>query len=119
MPVHDAGDIVWADLEPVRGTEQGKRRPALILTSRRYNELSGRAIICPITSRVGDWPFNVLLPDGMETHGVVLVDQVRAIHRESRLFRPIEKAPLQVLIDVRIVLSEMLSIDPGTSQGSR
>jgi mRNA interferase MazF len=111
MPVHDAGDIAWADLDPVRGTEQGKRRPALVLTSREYNEKSGRAVICPITSSRGDWPFNVPMPGGLKTRGVVLVDQVRAVDRASRVFRKIESAPPQLMLDVRIMLATILGID--------
>jgi mRNA interferase MazF len=111
MPVHDAGDIAWAELDPVQGTEQGQRRPALVMTSRRYNERSGRAVICPITSSGGDWPFNVPLPDGLKTRGVVLVDQVRAVDRASRVFRRIESAPPQLMLDVRIMLATILGID--------
>jgi mRNA interferase MazF len=111
MPVHDAGDIAWADLDPVRGTEQGKRRPVLVLTSRRYNERSGRAVICPITSSGGDWPFNVPLPSGLTTRGVVLVDQVRAVDRASRLFRKIESAPAPLMAAVRSMLAVILGIE--------
>ncbi|MBI5130162.1 MAG: type II toxin-antitoxin system PemK/MazF family toxin [Rhodopseudomonas palustris] len=119
MPVHDAGDIACADLDPVRGTEQGKRRPALVLTSRRYNELSGRAVICPITSSAGEWPFNVPLPEGLRTHGVVLVDQVRAVDRASRVFRKIESAPAQLMSDVRAMLAVVLGIEPTALTGFR
>jgi mRNA interferase MazF len=119
MSVHDAGDIAWTDLDPVRGTEQGERRPALIITSRRYNELSGRVVICPITSTSGNWPFNIPLPKELKTRGVVLVDQVRAIHRVSRVFRRIETAPAKLMMDVRIMLCGLLGIDlaavPGLS----
>ncbi|CAN5139702.1 endoribonuclease MazF [soil metagenome] len=111
MSVHDAGDIAWADLDPVRGAEQGERRPALVMTSRRYNELSGRAVICPITSSGSDWPFNVPLPGGLKTRGVVLVDQVHAVHRASRVFRRIETAPAQLMLDVRLMLAMILGID--------
>ena len=117
MSVHDAGDIAWTDLDPVRGTEQGERRPALIITSRRYNELSGRAVICPITSSGGDWPFNVPLPKELKTQGVVLVDQVRAVHRVSRVFRRIETAPAKLMMDVRIMLCMLLGIDFATMRG--
>jgi mRNA interferase MazF len=117
MPVHAAGDIAWADLDPVRGTEQGRRRPALVLTSREYNEQSGRAVICPITSSGADWPFNVPVPDGLKIHGFVLVDQVRAVDRASRLFRTIESAPEKLMLDVRIMLATILGMDVTTVPG--
>jgi len=119
MPVHDAGDIAWADLDPVLGTEQGERRPVLVLTARDYNDLSGRAVICPISSSVGDWPFNVALPEGLKTRGVVLVDQVRAVHGSSRLFRKIESAPTSLMADVRAMLAVILGIEAAALSGYR
>src|SRR3954454_13507648 len=117
MSVHDAGDIAWTDLDPVRGTEQGERRPALILSSRRYNELSGRAVVCPITSSGDNWPFNIPLPKELKTRGVVLVDQVRAVHRVSRVFCRIESTPAKLMMDVRMMLCGLLGIDLATMRG--
>lgn len=119
MPVHDAGDIAWADLDPVLGSEQGERRPVLVMTARDYNDLSGRAVICPISSSAGDWPFNVPLPEGLKTRGTVLVDQVRAVHGSSRLFRKIESAPTQLMTDVRAMLAVILGIEVAAWSGYR
>lgn len=113
MPVHDAGDIAWAELDPVLGAEQGERRPVLVVTSRSYNELSGRTVICPISSSAGDWPFNVPLPVGLRTRGMVMVDQVRAVHAASRLFRKIETAPEKLMLDVRTTLATIFGIELG------
>jgi hypothetical protein len=35
--VPEAGDIVWLDFDPQAGREQGRRRPALVLTDQTYN----------------------------------------------------------------------------------
>jgi mRNA interferase MazF len=109
MRVYDAGDIAWADLDPVEGTEQAGRRPALILSTRAYHEVSPRALICPITSVAHDWPSNVPLPAGMKIKGLVLVDQIRAIDR-TRLFRIVERSPNDVVAEVRIKLAALLGI---------
>jgi len=45
------GDIRWADLNPVRGREQGGRRPVLILSHDVFNERSGTVIAMALTSR--------------------------------------------------------------------
>ena len=45
------GDIRWADLNPVRGTEQAGRRPVLILSRDVFNERSGTVIAMAITSQ--------------------------------------------------------------------
>lgn len=46
------GDIYWADLNPVRGSEQGGLRPVLILSHDVFNARSGTVIAVAITSQV-------------------------------------------------------------------
>jgi mRNA interferase MazF len=101
----EAGDVAWVEFDPVLGTEQAGRRPGLVVSARGYHEISSRALVCPITSRARPWPFNVVIPAGSSVEGVILVDQVRMIHRPSRLFDPIGSVPLSVLNEVRAVLA--------------
>jgi len=107
----DAGDIAWVEFDPIRGTEQAGRRPALVLTGRTYHERSRRALVCPITSNLRQWPFNVALPAGLKTEGVVLIDQLRAIDRAARMHAIIERAPDDVLVEVKERLAALLNID--------
>jgi mRNA interferase MazF len=111
MLLPDAGDIAWVEFDLVLGTEQAGRRPGLVLTTRSYHENSRRAVVCPITSNARPWPFNVSLPKGLRTKGVVLVDQVRAIDRTQRMFATIESAPGELIAEVRAKLAALLGID--------
>jgi len=45
------GDIRWADLNPVRGSEQGGQRPVLIISNDVFNDRSGTVIALAITSQ--------------------------------------------------------------------
>ena len=45
------GDIVWADLNPVKGHEQAGLRPALILSPEIFNDRSGTVIAMALTSQ--------------------------------------------------------------------
>ena len=45
------GDIYWADLNPVIGSEQGGLRPVLILSHNVFNDRSGTVIAAAITSQ--------------------------------------------------------------------
>ncbi|HET9228577.1 MAG TPA: type II toxin-antitoxin system PemK/MazF family toxin [Thermoanaerobaculia bacterium] len=45
------GDILWADLDPVRGREQAGRRPILVLSQDVFNERSGTVIALALTSQ--------------------------------------------------------------------
>ncbi len=105
-----AGDLVWVVFDPVIGTEQGGRRPAIVLTDEAYNSLYPRSVVCPITRNTTFWPTKVILPPGMETIGAVLADQPRTLQREGRGFRFIEHAPEQVLADVRAIVASLLGI---------
>jgi len=111
MNLPDVGDIAWVDFDDTRGSEQSGRRPALILTSMSFHQRSRRAIICPITSKLRDWPTNIVLPQGLRTKGIIMVDQVRSIDRTERLFETIEKAPLSTVREVRIKLADLLGIE--------
>jgi mRNA interferase MazF len=81
----EIGDVAWVEFDPVMGTEQAGRRPALVLSDRAYHELSRRTVVCPISTTARPWAFNVPLPPGMVTTGMVLVDQIRAIDRKQRM----------------------------------
>jgi len=107
----DIGDIAWIEFDPVKGTEQAGRRPGLILTELSYHRRSRHAVVCPITANERSWPFNVRLPPGLKTRGVVLVDQIRAIERAERMFDIIERAPNELLAEVRGRLAALLGFD--------
>jgi mRNA interferase MazF len=111
----DVGDIAWVDLDPIKGSEQAGPRPALVLSDIIYHEASRRAVICPITSNARPWPFNVPLPTGLQTTGVVLVDQIRTIERTDRMFGTIERVPRQLLAEVRGRLAALLGFEASPS----
>lgn len=65
------GDVVWIS--------QSGRRPALVISPRAYNSKVGLALLCPITTQVKGYPFEVLLPAGLAVSGVVLADQLKSL----------------------------------------
>ncbi len=113
----DAGDIAWVDFEPIRGTEQGGTRPALIVSERGMHEMTRRAIICPITRNIQPWPTKILLPDGLAAEGAVLVDQIRSIDRSERILRTFGKVPKPFLATVRRRLAALLGIEIAAVSG--
>ena len=78
------GDAVWLHFDPQTGHEQAGRRPALVLSPESYNGRVGLAILCPITSQVKGYPFEVALPAGSPISGVVLSDQVKSLDWRAR-----------------------------------
>jgi mRNA interferase MazF len=110
----DGGEIVWIDFDPVRGTEQAGARPALVLSETSFNAVNRRAIVCPISSRRRDWPFEEPLPDGLPVRGVVLLDQERTVDRLARGFRPICTVPAPFLARVRILVGRLIGLQDQT-----
>lgn len=82
--VPQRGDIVWLSFTPQAGQEQGGRRPALVLSPSAYNRKVGLALLCPITSRVKGYPFEVAIHEGLVVTGAVLADQVKSLDWQAR-----------------------------------
>ncbi len=82
--IPESGDIVWIMFNPQAGQEQTGHRPALVLSPKAYNGKVGLAILCPITSQVKGYPFEVKIPEGLEVSGAVLSDQVKSLDWKAR-----------------------------------
>jgi len=110
MAAPDRGDLVWIDFDPQAGHEQAGRRPALVLSPRAYHRVSPFAIVCPITSTVKGYPFEVVLPTGLAISGAVLADQVKSIDRRSRRIEHAGKAPPEVVEEIIAKISSLLIV---------
>jgi mRNA interferase MazF len=98
--IPERGDAVWITLDPQAGHEQAGRRPALVLSPSAYNGRVGLALLCPITSRVKGYPFEVPLPAGLPIEGVVGADQVKSLDWRARKAARIGAVPEEVLTQV-------------------
>lgn len=94
--VPDRGDAVWLAFDPQAGHEQAGRRPALVVSPKAYNARVGLALVCPITSQVKGYPFEVVLPAHGRLTGAVLADQVKSLDWRTRQAERITTLPLAV-----------------------
>lgn len=104
LKVPQYADIGWANLNPQKGHEQAGRRPVLVLSNSRYNQLTGLIVVCPITKQAKGYPTEVALPENLLTTGVILAGQVRTLDWQERQFEFIESAPKQLVKDVQGLL---------------
>lgn len=124
------GQIYWADLEPVKGSEQGGSRPVLIMSNDLMNQKAEIVLILPIT-RPGEvtkhYPFNVafnnsdweidnnaiteLRKKGHNFAGVggyILCNQVRAFSKKRLLTKIGELINDQLLLQAEVALKDSL-----------
>jgi mRNA interferase MazF len=102
------GDAIWLDFTPQAGHEQASRRPALVLSPAAYNGRVGLALLCPITSQVKGYPFEVAIPDGLAVSGVILSDQVRSLDWRARTAAFIVHLPEAVVAEALAKLHTLL-----------
>jgi mRNA interferase MazF len=106
----ERGDIVWITLNPQARHEQAGRRPALVISPRAYNDIVGLALLCPITSHIKGYPYEVLLPDNLPIRGVILSDQVKNLDWKARQVEWIGALPEEIVTEVLLKLNTLLSI---------
>ena len=80
----ERGDIVWIDFSPTKGHEQSGLRPAVIISPLQYNSFSNIVIVCPMTSKTKNYPFEVAV-DGPDGKSFVLCDHVRSFDIKKRV----------------------------------
>ena len=107
--IPDRGDIVWISFNPQAGHEQSGRRPSLVLSPAAYNKKVGLAILCPITSQVKGYPFEVIIPEGLKVSGAILSDQVKNMDWKVRKADFIDRLPDEVTMIVLKKLNTLLS----------
>ena len=81
------GDIFYADLSPVKGSEQGGTRPVLIIQNNIGNKFSPTVIAAAITSQKGKSaiPTHIEVKankNGLLKNSVVLLEQIRTIDKQ-------------------------------------
>jgi len=94
------GDVITVDLDPVKGYEQGGRRPALVLSADDYNRVVGFAVVVPITVKAKGYPFEVQIPQRFKVKGTILADYIKCIDWRGRNAEHFDTLPAEVLEEV-------------------
>ena len=102
--IPDRCDIIWIEFNPQMGHEQGKRRPALVLSPKEYNRKTSLCLVCPMTSKKKGYSFEVATQSG----SVILADHVKSLDWRARKASFKEKATLDIVDEVVAKLSVLL-----------
>ena len=105
------GDIYNAYLDPIKGSEQGGRRPVLIISGNSINKYANTLIVCPLTTSIKNYQGAPIL-DPSGTNGLlkkseVLVVHVRSVAKE-RLKEFIGSVDMAIVNQVKKSLNDIL-----------
>lgn len=105
------GDVVWVELDPARGTEIRKTRPAVVISNDSCNRYGSRVVVLPVTSNVSS-----LFPGEarIELAGKparVLGDQIRSVDK-ARLRSRIGRLRQEELREVEDAVKVTLGLWP-------
>ena len=98
------GDVLWAELNPVRGHEQAGRRPVVVISHDVFNERSGTVIAMALTSqpqRAG-FPLTLELDSrDLPKRSWVKISQIRTLSRQrlGRRIGRLEPEQLDLLVE--------------------
>lgn len=95
--IPDQGDLVWLDFDPQTGHEQSGKKPALVISPASYNDAVGLAVMCPITSKIKGYPFEVILSKKFKINGAILSDQIKSLDWRFRKAKFISKVPPEII----------------------
>jgi mRNA interferase MazF len=108
--IPDRNDIIWLDFEPPRGKEIGMYRPALVLSSRAYNNKTGLLICCPVSSSVRGGVTEVTV-NNLDRPSVAASNLIQTLSWADRKAKLIVKAEKGVLDQVLIRIIPLIGAD--------
>ncbi len=108
------GDVFYADLSPVVGSEQGGIRPVLVVQNDIGNRFSPTVIVTAITSQItkAKLPIHVEMPAGefgLERDSVILCEQIRTIDKR-RLKDKVVRLDKDIMDRVNLALALSLGL---------
>ncbi|MFH1246885.1 MAG: type II toxin-antitoxin system PemK/MazF family toxin [Candidatus Micrarchaeota archaeon] len=111
----ERGDIVLTDLEPVKGSEQGKLRPCLVIQNNIGNCVASTTIVAALTSNTEkQYPFTVFVnrsEANLPKDSLVLCNQIRTISKEHRIKKKLGTLNIETMKEVDEALKTSLGIE--------
>lgn len=114
------GDIYYAELNPVVGSEQGGTRPVLIISNNMGNRHSPTVIIAAITGRTqtkAKLPTHTEVKnfEGLDRDSIVLLEQIRTVDKK-RLKQYMGMMPTEAMARVDKALAISISLRGGCNE---
>lgn len=110
---YSQGDILFINLNPIKGHEQGKNRPCVIVSNNYYNQEFNTVIVAPISSAEKyksnyylESELFIRVPDNPFIYGTILLQHLRAIDLQKRAqSKVLFKLPLKYINLIRVSIN--------------
>ena len=99
------GDIAWCGLNPIQGHEQSGLRPCVVISGSVFNDKTGTAVVCPITSKDKRGYYFRIAVETPTVKGFIMADQIRTVDWKERVTRIDGTVSASVLKEVYGTLS--------------
>lgn len=96
----DQGAYGFVYVDETEGHEQSGNRPVLVISKKLVNARTGMMTCLPITTQIKGYPQEVILPEGLQITGTVLLAQARSFDFNARNFQVLGYAPEDFTADV-------------------
>ncbi|MCI8710052.1 MAG: type II toxin-antitoxin system PemK/MazF family toxin [Dorea sp.] len=111
------GELYFADLSPVKGSEQGGCRPVLVIQNNEGNRFSATVIVAALSGQIhhkGGLPTHHIIRGypGLKEDSVILLEQIRTVDKR-RLRNYIGTLSAKDMAQVNSCLSVSLGLDKG------
>lgn len=106
------GEVYYADLSPVIGSEQGGYRPVLVVQNNKGNRFSTTVIVAPISSKLtkNHLPTHVVIElEGLQKKSVILLEQLRTIDKK-RIREKVGKVNEAMMKEVNMAMRTSLDL---------
>lgn len=105
------GEIWFANLNPIKGSEQAGHRPVVIVSGNMLNTLLGIVIVMPLTTKIKNYKGNIVLKPS-KTNGLVKASEILIFHIRSlskeRLTKKVGKVSRSELDELKKGLDDIL-----------
>lgn len=84
-------DVVFINFSPIKGHEQSGERPAIVISSKIFNQFTNMAVVCPISTNTKEFPTHYELQSCKRVKGAVLCEHLRSIDYIERKVKFVER----------------------------
>jgi len=115
VPQIKRGEVYYANLDPVMGSETGKTRPVVVIQNDIGNRYSATTIIAVITefsAKKASYPISVAIGEkqGLKKASIVNLAQIRTIDKRRLTLPKVTSLPDEIMVEVDRALKSSLGL---------